>query len=210
MKQLDLSHNYILDINDCDQVIELPALTCLDLRSNHIETPNAVVPFFSRLPGLNCLYMSKNPCVRKISMYRKNMTMAMPNLYYLDERPVFEAERLTADAFKRGGKEEEERVRLDWANNKKQKEKTNVDRGAQLDTESRETRKSQFKSMMNELKQSKSLELVKEHGELKELWKNEPEGQIKSHYFMKMRKMEDVLKQDWYLKLNEEGKEITP
>jgi len=70
-----------------------------------------VIAFFEKIPSMNCLYMSKNPCVRKISGYRKNLTIAMPNLHYLDERPLFEAERLTADAFKRGGKEEEERVR---------------------------------------------------------------------------------------------------
>ena len=35
----------------------------------------------------------------------------MPNLYYLDERPIFDFERLLAEAFARGGKEEEERVR---------------------------------------------------------------------------------------------------
>ena len=41
----------------------------------------------------------------------------MPVLYYLDERPVFEAERLCADAYKKGGKDEEERVRSEWAAN---------------------------------------------------------------------------------------------
>ena len=52
-------------------------------------------------------------------MYRKSLTVALPNLFYLDERPVFEGERLTADAFKRGGKEEEERARAEYAANKK-------------------------------------------------------------------------------------------
>ena len=37
--------------------------------------------------------------------------MQLPKLQYMDERTIFEAERLTADAFKRGGKDEEERVR---------------------------------------------------------------------------------------------------
>lgn len=41
-----------------------------------------------------------------------------------------------------------------------------------------------------------------EHRRIKEQWKNEPESQIKMHYFMKMRKLEDLLKQDWYVKLN--------
>ena len=33
---------------------------------------------------------------------------------------------------------------------------------------------------------------------------------MKAYYFMKMRKMEDLIRQDWYLKLDKEGKEITP
>jgi dynein assembly factor 1, axonemal len=70
-------------------------------------------------------------------MYRKNMLMAMPHLYYLDERPVFEAERLCADAFKVGGKEHEEAVRSEWATKTKRKEKENVQRGEKIEEESR-------------------------------------------------------------------------
>jgi len=94
------------------------------------------------MPNLNCVYMQKNLCVRKISMYRKNMIMAIPNLFYLDERPVFEAERLMGDAFKRGGKDEEERVRSEWASNKKAAEKLNIDRGIDIEEGSRDTRRS--------------------------------------------------------------------
>jgi hypothetical protein len=36
----------------------------------------------------------------------------MPSLYYLDEKPIFEEERLCAEAFHRGGKEEELQVKL--------------------------------------------------------------------------------------------------
>jgi dynein assembly factor 1 len=74
-------------------------------------------------------------------MYRKNLLMAMPNLYYLDERPVFEAERLCADAFKLGGKDEEERVRSEWADHKKKKEVENTARGTKIEEESRSVRK---------------------------------------------------------------------
>lgn len=112
------------------------------------------------MPGLTCLYLKNNPCVRKISGYRKNLLMALPNLYYLDERPVFEAERLCADAFKVGGKEEEERVRSEWASKKKKKEVENVQRGGMIEEESRLVRKQQFKQMMNELRESKSKELI--------------------------------------------------
>lgn len=96
----------------------------------------------------------------------------MPNLYYLDERPVFEAERLCADAFKNGGKEEEERVRSEWASNKKRKEVENVQRGDKIAESSRLVRKQQFKLMMAELKESKSKDLVQQHQELKDLIKS--------------------------------------
>ena len=56
-------------------------------------------------------------------MYRKRLTMAMLNLHYLDERLVTEAERLCANAFLIGGKDEEERVRAEWAENQKRKTK---------------------------------------------------------------------------------------
>ena len=108
---LDISHNHIKDINDCEQVIHLPALRSFDLRSNQIEASGDIVTFFTQMTQLHCLYLKGNPACRMVSGYRKILTVNMPNLYYLDERPIFDYERLLADAFKRGGKDEEERVR---------------------------------------------------------------------------------------------------
>lgn len=67
------------------------------------------------MTNLHCLYLKGNPCVRMVSQYRKILTMNMPNLYYLDERPIFDFERMFAEAFSRGGKDEEERVRKEYA-----------------------------------------------------------------------------------------------
>ncbi len=135
--------------------------------------------------------------------------MALPFLYYLDERPVFEAERLCADAFRAGGKDEEERVRSEWAANQKRKTKQNTDRGAELDEQSRGLRKQAFKKMIEELKETKSKELLKQHAEMKQKMKETTDSQLTSHYLMKLRKIEDLMKQDYYLKLNAEGREIT-
>ena len=44
-------------------------------------------------------------------MYKKNMISQCKVLTYLDDRPVMECERILADAFARGGKEEEDRVK---------------------------------------------------------------------------------------------------
>jgi len=112
---LDVSHNFISDIKNCEQLADLPSLKCVDFRNNQIEASNDLVPFFAKLTGLHCLYLKGNPAVRAVSQYRKILTISMPNLYYLDERPIFDFERLLADAFSRGGKEEEERVRKEYA-----------------------------------------------------------------------------------------------
>jgi hypothetical protein len=53
-----------------------------------------------------------NPCVRFISQYRKSLARGLPKLFYLDDRPVNEIERIMADAWNRGGLEEEELARL--------------------------------------------------------------------------------------------------
>lgn len=39
------------------------------------------------------------------------MTIAMPELGYLDDKPIYENDRKLALAYERGGKEEEKRVR---------------------------------------------------------------------------------------------------
>jgi dynein assembly factor 1 len=113
LKTLDISHNFIVDINDCEQVIELPALTNLDLRDNQIDTHNDIVPFFTRMQQVTCLYLAGNPCIRLISNYRRHMTVNLPNLYYLDEKPIFEEDRRCAEAFVRGGKDEEVKVKME-------------------------------------------------------------------------------------------------
>ena len=53
-----------------------------------------------------------------ISMYRKRMVVALPNLGYLDDRPISEVERLMYEGWVRGGKEEEERVRKEYTDEK--------------------------------------------------------------------------------------------
>ena len=51
------------------------------------------------MPNLGVLYLQGNPCVKKIQHYRKVVTARMPTLKYLDDRPVFEDERLRAEAW---------------------------------------------------------------------------------------------------------------
>jgi len=49
------------------------------------------------LPDLRLLKLDGNPVVRSIKGYRKTMISRLKNLTYLDDRHVFEEERLTAE-----------------------------------------------------------------------------------------------------------------
>jgi hypothetical protein len=64
--------------------------------------------------------------------------------------------------------------------------------------------------MMTDLKESKSKDLLMQHRGYKEEWKKAEDSQIKAYYFGKMRQMEGLIRQDWYVKLNHEGTNITP
>jgi len=79
------------------------------------------------------------------------LVCALPNLAYLDERPINEIERLTADAFVRGGIEEERRVRDEYIKKKELAGKLNTEQSAKIAEEGRLKRKAAFKKMMAEV-----------------------------------------------------------
>ena len=63
------------------------------------------------MPNLKVLYLQNNECTKKIKNYRKTVISKIPTLKYLDDRPVFEEDRRNAEAFARGGMEEERKER---------------------------------------------------------------------------------------------------
>jgi hypothetical protein len=48
--------------------------------------------------------------LRHISKYRRNLTAALKNLTYLDDRPVYDYERLFVNAWVEGGDEAEKKA----------------------------------------------------------------------------------------------------
>jgi dynein assembly factor 1 len=66
------------------------------------------------MPSLAVLYLTGNPVCKKIANYRKTIIAAIPTLKYLDDRPVFEDDRIYAEAFARGGITEEREARKEW------------------------------------------------------------------------------------------------
>jgi dynein assembly factor 1 len=100
-------------------LLERPTLCCVDVQDNYIEEPEILDEIFAKLPNLKVLYLLNNPCIKKINGYRKTVISKIPTLTYLDDRPVFEDDRRRAEAWTRGGIEEE---RLEIKKIKKEKD----------------------------------------------------------------------------------------
>lgn len=99
--------------------------------------------------------MKGNPCVRFISNYRKILTQKLVHLNYLDDRPIFDHERICADAFVKGGLEEEKKVKEKMQQDKADKLKKTYEHGRFHTEEGKQRRKDALKQMLDELKDEK-------------------------------------------------------
>ena len=98
-------------LDDIIGLLECPSLTCLDVQNNAIDDAEALPEVFEKMPELRVLYLLNNKLIKGIKNYRKTMTAKLPKLTYLDDRPVFQEDRRNAEAFARGGVEEERKER---------------------------------------------------------------------------------------------------
>jgi len=110
---LELARNRVgrNGIDDLRGLLECPSITTLDLQNNKIEDPEILEEILVNMPNLKVLYLQNNGVVNKIKQYRKTIIARLPTLKYLDDRPVFDDDRRNAEAFARGGLEEERKER---------------------------------------------------------------------------------------------------
>ena len=103
LNTLLLQSNKIKDLSSVQGLLECPSIAVLDLSKNLIED-EGIVELLAQMPKLKVLYLKDNPVVAEIQNYRKRVISSIPTLTYLDDRPVFEEERRTCDAWAKGGK----------------------------------------------------------------------------------------------------------
>lgn len=103
-------------LSDLTHLTKLHAISALDISSNKIDCEDykEFIALLQQIKSLAVLYMQNNPICKKIPNYRKTLIASLPNLKYLDDRPVFEDDRRFAEAFAEGGleKEREERRKV--------------------------------------------------------------------------------------------------
>lgn len=124
---LTLSGNRLATVASLEPLAALPLLSSLDVTHNGLDGDGeALVSLLIRLRSLRALYLrAGNPIADALRPFRKRLVAVCPALCYLDEAPVFAAERRAAEAWAAGGAEAEaasraadtaERARLARAN----------------------------------------------------------------------------------------------
>lgn len=178
------------------------------MKNNHIDDREKVVPFFSKIQTLRSLYLKGNPCQRHLSQYRKNLTAHLKYLNYLDDRPVFESERIFADAWLRGGTEAEREARRQYQEEHDQKRKKHLAAERAKWEKTREQRKQMMKRMIEELKGKKN-ELIEKRDALKQEYRimldSDPNKDKKLN---EIKLVEQELRSDYIRALEERGEEV--
>lgn len=125
LNALDLSYNELASSVNLMGLKECPSLTNVDLSHNYIIYDEDLIPIFSALPNIACLYMGRNPLCDSIAGYRKRMVAALSGAKFLDDRPITELEKRLAIAWLRGGRDAEAEERKSYFEEKELKnEKT--------------------------------------------------------------------------------------
>ena len=150
LSTLNLAKNCLSSSEDLEGLLECPSITNLDLSSNNIDDISVVENVLKKMPKLSALYLKGNPCVRKIKHYRKNLLSTMPQLAYLDERPVFELERVAVNAWKEGGIEAERAARKQFQANKVNKDRESMNSFRRWKEERRAARKAMIQKCKEE------------------------------------------------------------
>ena len=76
-----------------------------------------------KMPNIAVVYMQNNEFTKKVSHYRKAVISKIPGIKYIDDKPVFQDELRYAQAWARGGMEEERAERAKYKQEKEDEQK---------------------------------------------------------------------------------------
>jgi len=103
---LQIANNQLSTADDLRHLIMCPNISVLDLQNNQFSDPD-ILDVLECMPQLAVLQLQGNPFISKVPSYRRTVISRCKSLTYLDDRPVFEEERLAVEAWVIGGLEAE-------------------------------------------------------------------------------------------------------
>ena len=118
---LNLSNNALNDAASISHLKECKELSAVDLSKNQLAGED-IIDCLSGIARIKSLNIAGNPAVSKVAYFRKKVIVACTGLRYLD-RPVFDDERIAADAFAKGGIDAERQMKERLQQMKKNKDR---------------------------------------------------------------------------------------
>ena len=118
---LNLSNNALNDAASISHLKECKELSALDLSKNQLAGED-IIDCLSGIARIKSLNIAGNPAVSKVAYFRKKVIVACTGLRYLD-RPVFDDERIAAEAFAKGGIDAERQMKERLQQMKKNKDR---------------------------------------------------------------------------------------
>ena len=104
---------------------ECKNLSTIDLSHNKLNG-DGVLEVLSAIENLLALNITGNPIVRNMAHFRKKFIVSNKKLKYLD-RPIFDIERASSEAWAVGGREAELKVKNDFQEEERQKQRRNLE-----------------------------------------------------------------------------------
>ena len=118
---LNISNNALNDAASISHLKECKELSALDLSKNQLAGED-IIDCLSGIARIKSLNIAGNPAVSKVAYFRKKVIVACTGLRYLD-RPVFDDERIAAEAFAKGGIDAERQMKERLQQMKKNKDR---------------------------------------------------------------------------------------
>lgn len=126
LSTLEIGHNKLKSVGDIEHLSQCQAIDVLDLSYNMLHDPE-VLSVLEAMPELRVLNLEGNEMVNKIPNYRKTMIVRLKQLTFLDSRPVLPRDRACAEAWARGGLEEQYKEWEQWKMRERQKVQDSLD-----------------------------------------------------------------------------------
>ncbi|XP_013926268.1 PREDICTED: dynein assembly factor 1, axonemal-like [Thamnophis sirtalis] len=123
---LQIAHNMLRTVEDIQHLQECPSISVLDLSHNKLDDPH-ILEVLETMPDLRVLNLMGNEVIKKITNYRRTLTIRLKQLTYLDDRPVFPKERACAEAWAVGGREAEKQEKEMWESKERKKIQDGLD-----------------------------------------------------------------------------------
>lgn len=109
LETLNCSKNKITEVDGLRGLGERPSLKSIDVSGNYFEEGDKLLEFWpEHAPQVECLYIHHNPCSRDLKDGRRRLISGLPELKWLDERPVTEVERIGCTAWATEGSRDAE------------------------------------------------------------------------------------------------------